>query len=512
MSSKRLRAHPALGLTVLMLAVLLISIDATVLSFALPALSADLDPTGVELLWIVDSYGFAIAGLLITMGTLGDHIGRRRVLLAGTVVFGAASAMAAFSGSVQELIAARVLLGVGGATLMPSTLSLIRTLYPDDRERARAIAIWAAMFAVGSAAGPIVGGALLEHFHWGSVFLINLPVVTILLLGGWLFLPESRNPNPGRFDVPGAALSVVSIVPGVWAVKSVAESGALTGQIILALLVATAATGAFIWRMRTAAHPLIDLSLFANRDFSVIVIVNGLSMFMLIGLLFVLSQFLQGASGISPLRAGILLLPGLVASAVASLAVGFFATRFRPGRVVALGMTLAGIGAGVFAFAEATQPWLVALSFMILGMGLGIVDPVTNDIIVSSVPAERTGAASAISEVGYELGGAFGTAVLGSVLVAIYSGDVARWLAGTEVPERLDVTPATHTIGAARELAEDIGGAFGGELLDVASNAFVHASGITGILSALTAFLAAALVFGVGSRPTEASGAMTPDQ
>ncbi len=494
-----------------MLAVLLISIDATVLSFALPALSADLDPTGVELLWIVDSYGFAIAGLLITMGTLGDQIGRRRVLLAGAVVFGAASTMAAFSGSVPQLIAARVLLGVGGATLMPSTLSLIRTLYPDDRARARAIAVWAAMFAVGSAAGPIIGGALLEHFHWGSVFLINLPVVVVLLIGGWLFLPESRNPDPGRFDAPGAALSVFSIVPGVWAVKSVAESGSVTGQSVIALLVATAAAGSFVWRMRTTGHPLIDLSLFANRDFSVIVVVNGLSMFMLIGLLFVLSQFLQGASGISPLRAGVLLLPGLVASAVASLVVGYFATRFRPGRVVALGMSLAGVGAVIFAFAEATQPWLVALSFLILGTGLGIVDPVTNDIIVSSVPAERTGAASAISEVGYELGGAFGTAVLGSVLVAIYSSDVAHWLAGAEVPPNLDASPATHTIGAARELAEGIGGAFGSELLEVASDAFVHASGITGLLSALTAFVAAALVFRVGGRPAEPSGAATPD-
>lgn len=500
MPASQRRVYPHTGLAVLMLAVLLISIDATVLSFALPALSADLDPTGVELLWIVDSYGFAIAGLLITMGTLGDQIGRRRVLLAGALVFGGASALAAFSGSVPQLVLARVLLGVGGATLMPSTLSLIRTLFPDARRRARAIAVWAAMFSVGSAAGPIIGGALLEHFHWGSVFLINLPVVAVLVLGGLVFLPESRNPEPGRFDVPGAALSVVSIVPGVWAVKSVAESGGLSVQAVIAFLVATLAAVAFFWQMRTAASPLLDLALFGNRDFRVIVVVNALSMFMLIGLLFVLSQFLQGASGISPLQAGLLLLPGLVGSAIASLGVGFFATRFRPGRVVALGMALSGVGAGLFAIAEASQPWLVALAFAILGIGLGIVDPVTNDIIVGSVPPERTGAASAISEVGYELGGAMGTAVLGSVLVAIYSRDIISWLAGNDAPTGVDVTPATHTIGAARDLAESLGGRFGGQLLSVAQDSFVHAAGVTGVMSALIAFAAAALVFGVDGR------------
>lgn len=496
------RTNPYLGLAVLMLAVLLISIDATVLSFALPALSADLDPTGVELLWIVDSYGFTIAGLLITMGTLGDHIGRRRVLLAGAVVFGVASALAAFSTTVGQLIAARVLLGVGGATLMPSTLSLIRTLFPDDRERARAIAVWAAMFSVGSAAGPLVGGAILEHFHWGAVFLINLPVVGLLLIGGWLLLPESRNPDPGRFDIPGAAFSVVSIVPGVYAVKSVAESGGVNLGAVAALLVATAATAAFVWRLRTAEYPLFDLRLFRDRVFSVIVVVNALSMFILIGLLFVLSQFLQGASGISPLQAGLLLLPGLAASAVASLGVGAAAGRFRPRSLVAFGMVLAGIGSLAFAFTRADQPWLVAVAFSVMGIGLGIVDPVTNDIIVGSAPPESTGAASAISEVGYELGGAFGTAVLGSVLVAIYSGELTRWLAKTASPPGVDATPATHTIGAARDIAAKVGGPFGSELLTVARDSFVHAAGVTGILASITAFGAAVLVITVRPRPS----------
>lgn len=493
--------NPYIGLAVLMLAVLLISIDATVLSFALPALSADLDPTGVELLWIVDSYGFAIAGLLLTMGTLGDHIGRRRVLLVGAALFGAASATAAFSTSVPQLIAARVLLGIGGAALMPPTLSLIRTLFPNSQKRARAIAVWAATFSVGAATGPIIGGALLEHFHWGAVFLINLPVVALLLVGGRLLLPESRNPNPGRFDIPGGVLSVTAIVPGVYAIKSVAEVGGFTLQAAAALAFSVVATTTFIWRLKTAKDPLLDINLFSNRDFSAIVVVNGLSMFILIGLLFVLSQFLQGAAGLSPLEAGLLLLPGLVASALASLAAGHLVGRFHPGRVVAFGMALAGVGSLLFAFAGADKPWLVGAAFAVLEIGLGIVDPVTTDAIVGSVAPEKSGAASSISEVGYELGGAFGTAVLGSVLVAIYAGNLTRWLADSKAPAGVDATPATHTIGAARDLAEQVGGSFGNQLLAVAQDSFVAAASVTGILAAVVSFGAAALALTVRRRP-----------
>ncbi|WP_308010446.1 MFS transporter [Blastococcus sp. LR1] len=223
------------ALAVLALPVLLISVDMTVLGFAVPALSADLGPTSTELLWIVDIYSFLLAGLLVLMGNLGDRIGRRRLLIAGAIAFGLASALAAFATSPEMLIAARALLGLGGATLMPSTLALLRSVFPDDRERRLAIAIWAAAFSGGAAVGPIIGGVLLERFWWGSVFLVNAPVMVLLVIGALVLLPESRNPLPGPFGVPSGLLSIAGVLPVVYALKTVAKDG-------------PSATAALAWR------------------------------------------------------------------------------------------------------------------------------------------------------------------------------------------------------------------------------------------------------------------------
>lgn len=270
------------GLVVLACAVLLIAVDATVLDLALPFLSADLAPSGVQLLWIIDVYSFAVAGLLVTMGVLGDRVGRRRLLLVGAVGFAAASAVAAWAVSPEMLILARALQGISGATLMPATLGLIRQMFTDPRERTVAIGVWGAMAGGGAALGPLVGGWLLEHFWWGSVFLINLPIMAVLVLAGPFLVPESRDPHPGRFDLPGAALSLLAVVPIVYAVKETALHGPHAAALV-ALGGGLTAAAAFVHRQRVAKNPLLDLTLFRRREFSAAVLTNLLAIFALAG-------------------------------------------------------------------------------------------------------------------------------------------------------------------------------------------------------------------------------------
>lgn len=295
------RRSPALALAALVLPVLLISIDMTVLGAALPVLAEDLDPGAAEQLWIVDAYSFVLAGLLVTMGTLGDRIGRRRLLMWGAAAFGIASVLAAFAPTAGTLVVARALLGLGGATLMPSTFSLIKTTFPEPRRRATAVAVWSAAFSGGAAAGPVVAGVLLEHFWWGSVFLINVPVIVLLLVVGPLVLPESRDPHPGPFDLTSAALSLVAMFPLVSALKTVATEGPTVGA-ALSAAVGVAAGTLFVRRQRRLAHPLLDLGLFSRPSFSVSVTTNLLGVFALVGLLLLLPQYLQSVLGHSPSR------------------------------------------------------------------------------------------------------------------------------------------------------------------------------------------------------------------
>ena len=294
------------SLAVLVGAVLLLAIDATVLYLAVPSLTADLSPTASQVLWIGDIYSLALAGLLVTMGNLADRIGRKKLLLIGAAAFGLASILAAFAPTAEVLIAARLLLGVAGATIMPSTLSLIRNIFTDPIERTRAIAIWSAAAASGIALGPLVGGALLENFWWGSVFLINLPVMALVIgLGAWL-LPESRNPNPGRFDLISSGLSMLAIIPFVYTIKQV--TGGKFDLLTAAAIIASVVGGIlFVRRQRKTASPMIDVDLFRVPAFSGAVLVNFISVFALSGVLFFFSQYLQLARGLSPLQAGLAL-------------------------------------------------------------------------------------------------------------------------------------------------------------------------------------------------------------
>ena len=403
------------ALAVLTLAVTLLAIDSTVLALAVPSLSADLSPTASQLLWIGDIYSFTLAGLLVTMGNVADRIGRRRLLLVGTLGFGAASVMAAFAPSAGTLIAARALLGIGGATIMPSTLSLIRNIFPDARHRATAIAIWSAGSSGGAALGPLVGGALLEHFWWGSVFLINGPVMAAVIIAGLWLLPESRNDQGGPVDLVSAIQSVLAIVPLVYAVKSFAHDG-LTVIAAVALLVGLIAGWLFVRRQRTLATPLIDVELFSRPAFTWAIAATVLAIFALAGLLYFFSQYLQLVRGYSTLRAGLTEVPASLASIVVVAVVAAVVRRLGNGRALGSGLLMAAVGLVVVALGESYGGIVViCVGLLIIGAGIGLAFTVSTGAVLGAVPADRAGAASAISETGLELGVALGIAVLGTI-------------------------------------------------------------------------------------------------
>ncbi|KNC18352.1 MFS transporter [Arthrobacter sp. RIT-PI-e] len=408
------------SLGVLTLAVGLLSVDGTVLALAVPSISEDLRPTSTQVLWIGDIYSFALAGLLVTMGNVADRVGRKRLLLIGAACFGAASVLAAFAPSPEVLIMARALLGVAGSTLMPSTLSLVRATFRNPRQRTTAIAVWAAGASGGAAAGPLVGGALLEHFRWGSVFMINVPIIVVILVAGVFLLEESRGRDRAAIDLLSAGLSVTAIVPVVYAVKPLAGHG-LEWSVPASAVLGVVAGVAFVRRQRHLRTPLIDLTLFRVPAFTGAILANSLGVFAFIGLLFFFSQYLQLVRGLSPLEAGIHQLPSTVASVTAVAVVGLLARRLGRGRAIGGALLVAGAGMGALVVTEGFSTYAgIALSLVALGLGVGVSMTLATDAVVAAVPRERAGAASAISETGYELGTALGIAVLGSLQMAFY--------------------------------------------------------------------------------------------
>ncbi|MEV6381253.1 MFS transporter [Streptomyces sp. NPDC051773] len=453
-----------LALAVLVLAVLLVAVDATVLGLATPYISEDLKPSGTQLLWIGDIYSFVIAGLLVSAGSLGDRIGRKKLLLIGATAFGAISVLNAYATTPEMMIVARALLGVAGATLMPATLALIRNLFHDPRERSLAIGVWGATASAGTAVGPVVGGFLLEHFWWGSVFLINLPVMAVLVLVGIKLLPESRHPSPGPWDMLSVGLSLVGMIGVVYAVKETATHG-VDGNALAAGLLGLAGLFFFVRRQLTLPHPLLDMRLFRNRGFSGAVLADLLTILGLSGLVFFLSQFLQLVQDRRPLEAGLAELPAAIGAVAAGLVAGAAARRFSVRSVVAGGLAAIGLALALLTLVDRSTGYpLIGVALLVVGIGAGFSFTVTADVILSSVPKEQAGSASAVSETAYELGAALGIAVLGSIVTGVYRDFAAP--AGT--PEG-----AHESLGGAVEAAAGMPPATAEALLSSARESFV---------------------------------------
>ncbi|MFE2161117.1 MFS transporter [Streptomyces lydicus] len=495
-----------IALAVLLLPCLLVSMDVSVLYFAVPFLTAQLEPSSVQQLWILDVYGFVLAGLLITMGALGDRVGRRKLLLSGALLFGLASGLAAYSGSAEMLIAARALLGVGGATLMPSTLALIRNLFHDAKQRGKAVAIWSAAMMGGIAIGPVLSGALLEHFWWGSVFLINAPAMVLLLVCGPLLLPEFKNPAAGRFDLPGSLLSLLAMLPLVYGIKEIARDG-VSALPVVALAAGLLAAAAFVHRQRTARHPMLDLELFRHRGFSVSVLMNLLAMFAVVGCAVFFTQYLQTVRGMSPLEAALWnLLPTLAVGGMTAVATSL-AQRMDRAYVIALGFAIA---AGGFVWLSWLEPgsalWYVLVASSVYASGLVMVMSLGNELAIGVAPPERAGSASALLESGTELGGALGMAILGSIGSAVYRGHMDDAVSAGLPSGAADA--ARETLAGAAAVAGELPGRAGEALLAAARTAFTDGLQTAVLVAAGVMALAAALTIALlrGLRTTEGEG------
>ncbi|WP_410876236.1 MFS transporter [Nocardia sp. A7] len=474
------------GLALLALPTMLLGLDVTALYLVVPSLAVDLDPTATETLWIMDAYGFFIAGLLITMGTWGDRIGRRRLLMIGVAAFAAASVSVAFAPTALWLIAARALLGVAGATLMPSTLSLISTMFTDARQRASAIGVWATMFALGMAAGPIVGGALSAAFWWGAVFLIAVPVAALVLAGAPALLPERRT-RAGRLDLLSVGLSLAALLPIIYAIKHAADHG-VDLQAVGAGLVGGAAAVAFVRRQLRLAEPLLDMKLFTSRAFSAALSVLLIGLVGFGGVMFLVTQYLQLVADLSPMAAGLWMGPPALAMLVGAIGAPLVAARISPGVVMAATLTLSLAGYTLLALAGTDSTRAVVTGFALVYLGLGVIAALGTDIVVGATPPEKAGSAAALSETVQELGIAVGVALLGSFTAAVYHRDI-------EVPAGLSA-PVAETYSNSLSGASSLSNQISADALDHARTVFTGglntaslAAGIAVAVAALTCFV-----------------------
>ncbi|WP_030169380.1 MFS transporter [Spirillospora albida] len=502
------------GLAVLALPTLLTSLDTSVLFLALPHISADLDPSSTQQLWILDIYALMIAGFLITMGTLGDRIGRRRLLLIGAATFGIASVLAAYSTSAEMLIVTRALLGIAGATLMPSTLALISNMFQDPKQRSVAIAAWLSCFMLGIAIGPLAGGLLLDNFWWGSVFLLGVPVMILLIAAGPFLLPEYRNPDAGRLDPLSVALSLAAVMPIVYGIKEFAKDG-IGAEPVAATAAGVVFLVLFILRQSRLADPLMDLALFRDRTFGTSLGIMLFGSAIMGGVTLFISQYLQLVEGLSPIRSGVWLLPAAVALMFSAMASPGLIQRVRPGDVMAAGLAVAVIG-GVLLTRVETGAGLTLLitGFAVVYFGIGPMAALTTDLVVGAAPPEKAGSASAMSETATQLGVALGVAILGSVNTALYRDEVKG-----ELPSGLpaDASELAHdSLAGAVTVAGTLPADTARAVLVPAREAFT--TGLNGVgaviagTAAVLALAAAALLRRVppaGTAPADAPAAAT---
>ena len=475
--------HDWIGLAVIALPCVLYAMDLTVLNIAVPRMSEDLKPTSSELLWILDIYGFMVAGSLITMGNLGDRIGRRRLLMIGAAAFGVTSVVAAFSASPGMLIAARALLGVAGATLAPSTLSLIRVMFRDHQQRTFAIGVWVTSYSIGGIIGPLLGGVVLEYFWWGSVFLLGVPVMVLLLLVGPRLLPEFRDPVAEPVDIFSAVLSLAGVLLVIYGLKRVAENGPeLPAFISVAAGVIVGVV--FVRRQPKLAHPLIDLRLFRSPTFTTALATYLLGTFAVFGGFVFISQYLQLVLGLQPLQAGLWSLPSFGAFILASMIVPMITRRIPAPQLIAGGLVIAAAGFGTLTQIDRAPPLaIIVIGSVLYSLGISPVFILATDIIVGSAPIARAGAASAISETSSELGGALGIAILGSIGTAVYRMRMAAAMPNGVPSDVREI--ARGTLGGATAVAERLPGQLGAALLGTARDAFTQAFVMTSIVNAL---------------------------
>ncbi|WP_377839989.1 MFS transporter [Bosea sp. UC22_33] len=467
-----------LGLIAIALPCMIYSMDLTVLNLAVPTLTRELKPSASQLLWIIDIYGFMVAGFLMTMGTLGDRIGRRKLLMIGAAFFGVASTVAASSNSAEMLIAMRAVLGIAGATLAPSTLSLITVMFTDEKERTFAISMWIASFSAGAIIGPVAGGFLIEYFWWGSVFLIAVPPMLLLLAIGPILLPEYRAPNAGSLDVFSALLSLAAVLSLVYGIKHWAAEG-FDWLAAAAILVGIAFVLIFIRRQKRLTDPMVDLAMFQIPAFRAALAINLAGILFMFGSFIFLAQYFQLVAGLTPLQAGLWSLPSAVAFTLASFVTPALVGRYKPASLMAGGMALSALGFTWLVFAPSLIQ-IVAAS-VVFSIGFTPVITLTTGIVVGSAPPERTGAASAMSETSAELGGALGIAVLGSLGAALYRSRMADIAVSGVSPDAL--APARSTLGGALALATGLSPDQAGPMLARASEAFMVGFRAAAILS-----------------------------
>ncbi|WTW92714.1 MFS transporter [Streptomycetaceae bacterium NBC_01309] len=480
-----------LGLSVLALATLLLSFDVTLLYLAAPQLSADLDPSSTQMLWIMDIYSFMIAGFMVTMGTLGDRIGRRKVLLVGALAFGAASLLAAYAPNAETLIAARALLGVAGASVLPSTLSLIGVLFRDPRQRAFAMGVWAASFSVGIALGPVIGGLMLEAFWWGSVFLIAVPIMGVLLVAGPLVLPEYRNPGAGRLDPTSVVLSLAAILPVVYGIKQIAKHG--VDGVSAGALVFGAAMGVwFALRQRRLEHPLLDVRLFADRSFSAALATSTLVGAALGGTYLFITQYLQLVEELSPLESGLWLVPGSLALIATSMLAPVATRRFRPAYVLAVSLLVSAVGYALLTQVGEGGLAVLIVGFVLLYAGTGPEMALATDLVVGSAPQEKAGSASAMHSTGGEFGIAFGVAVIGSIGTAVYRDELSGKIPGTVPADAAGA--AEDSMAAAHAAAAELPDGVAQSLMEPARDAFVSGLGAVSVVATVLIVALAGLV------------------
>ncbi|MFC9587702.1 MFS transporter [Streptomyces yangpuensis] len=478
-------------LAVLCVSLVLVALDATILHVAVPSVTEDLRPGPIELLWVVDAYPLVCASLLILFGTLGDRVGRRRVLLLGYGLFGVASATAALADNAQVLIAARALLGIGGAMIMPATLSILRQVFPDRRERALAIGIWTAVAAIGAASGPVLGGFLIEHFWWGSVFLINIPLMALILpLGRWL-LPESRGSADGPWDVLGALMAAAGVLGSVLGIKRLgAERQLLDAQALVPLLLGAVLLVLFVRRQKRREHPLIDMRMFSRAAFSTSVACIVLAMLALVGLELIAVQYLQLVLHLSPLETGLRLLPLTFAAMAAGATGSYTLARVGPRTMVSLGFLLTGFAVLLLTLmGQQDRPVLLTVGFILLGFGLQTTLFAAYESMLSEAPAETAGGAASIGETSYQLGAGIGIALLGSVMNAAYRPGLVS------VPgvSAADSAGAANSLGEAYQIAAGLGGPAGASLYAAARHSFVHGLHVTLLVSAGLLFAGAVM-------------------